>query len=816
MHCSPKHDVPPDGPRRILDNLPDATVLIDAAGEVRWINPAAERRMGAPASEVVGSSCLALVHPEDLAHAALALESVQAKTVGTPIEVRIRTREGWRLAEVLGAPIDGGEGGIVLTLRDLTERRRWELAGDETAKLRTLVHHAPTLLLLVDGEGTVLATSGAVTRALGYDQAVVEQCPLTDLVAPGERDRLRAAIERARGAPLSRLAPERVEVQLRHARDGRSLPYELSIVNLMEDPTVRGMVVTGHDVGERTATEEDLRDMLSLLHATLDSTADGILVVDLDGHITSYNSRFVEMWRLPPELVAAGDDVAAIRHVKEQLVDPDDFEARTVARYADAEADSFDLLTFADGRVFERYSTPQRVGGEVVGRVWSFHDITRQKQLEEELEHQAFHDSLTGLANQALFRDRVAHALARGLRDQTDVAVLYFDIDDFKRVNDSLGHPAGDRLLRTVTQRLCACVRDADTTARLGGDEFAVLIEGTDGGFHATAVAERIIGQFREPVSIGRRELLTSVSIGIAFAERGMSADQLLRNADLAMYAAKRSGKGGYELFASGMHAEAVARLEMEADLRAADVGSEFDVVYQPIVELATGRIAGTEALVRWKHPSRGLLEPDTFIRAAEDSGAIEDIGNVVLDRALAQSTRWRRQRGTSLTVSVNVSARQLTSGRIVDEVRRGLASHDVDPRSLVLELTETAMMQDIQASVETLHELKALGVRLALDDFGTGFSSLTHLQRFPIDIIKVDRSFMHTSGDDAALVKAVIRMSQELGLVAIAEGVETAEQVAFLQDAGCALAQGYFWSRPGPPGVIDRLLRRSEAPSQL
>ncbi len=810
-------DVTQSSGARILANLPDATVLVDRAGDIVWVSPSGVRQMGVPIEEMVGTSCLDLIHPDDLPAALLALQSVQAKTVGTLIEVRIRTSDGWRLAEVLGSPIDGGDGGVVLTLRDLTERRRWEVAGDETAKLRTLVHHAPTLLVLVDAEGRIMASSGAITRALGYDQGQIERRPFEDLVTCDERPRLRAALDRARRAPQSRPGADRVEVSLRDARTDSHVPYELSIVNLLDDPTVRGLVVTGHDVSERTATEEDLRDMLSLLNATLDSTADGILVVDLQGRITSYNRRFVEMWQLPPEVMAGGDDDAAIRHVRDQLVDPDDFESRTQARYADAESGSFDVLTFRDGRVFERYSTPQRVGGQVVGRVWSFHDVTRQKQLEEELEHQAFHDSLTGLANQALFRDRVAHALDRASRDGTDLAVLYFDIDDFKRVNDSLGHRAGDDLLLAVAERLSSCVRAADTAARLGGDEFAVLLEAGDGRRQATHVAERLISRFREPVRIENRALIASVSIGIACAEPGMSSEQLLRNADLAMYAAKRQGKGGYELFAAGMHTEAVARLEMEGDLRAADVEREFWVAYQPVVELASGRIAGLEALVRWRHPVRGELEPEGFIGAAEDTGVIEGIGRFVFDRALGQARRWsERCRSDDFTVSVNVSPRQLRSGAVVAQVDAALRRHGVEPRHIVLELTETAMLQDTHASAQTLAELKALGVRLALDDFGTGFSSLTHLQRFPIDIIKIDRSFLSTTGADAALVRAVIRLSQELGLTAVAEGVETAEQVAFLQDAGCTFGQGYFYARPEPPDVIDGLLTRGPEPRSV
>ena len=804
--------VPGDGRRPVpfqslLESLPDATLLVDADGTIRWLNRVARQHLGAPADEWVGRSTLELVHPADLDRATLSLDSVRFKDVGTPVEVRVRTAKDWRLTEIIGAPVPGDDGYVLLTVRDLTERRRWEVAREEIGKLRSLLHHAPTLFILLDVHGRIEASSGAITRALGHGQEEVEGRLIYDIVLPAEHQRLRSAIERARRAG-PRTADERVEVQVRDARWDCFVPYELSIVDLIDDPTVGGLVVTGHDVSERSAAEEDLRDMLSLLHATLDATADGILVVDRSGHIASYNARFLEMWQLPPDLISTGVDQRLLSHVSSQLRDPEQFLAVVEARYADPESESLDVLTFDDGRVFERYSRPQRVGGVVVGRVWGFHDITRQKQLEAELEHQAFHDRLTGLANQALFRDRVDHAIARANRDGSVLGVLYLDIDNFKRVNDSLGHPAGDELIAIVAERLRGCIRESDTAARLGGDEFAVLIEDLDSSADsAEEVAGRIVAAFGRPVCIGSRQLPASVSIGLAFNERGIGTDQLLRNADLAMYAAKRQGKGTYERYASGMHSEAIARLEIEADLHLAQARGELWVAYQPIVELATGRITGTEALLRWQHPTRGTVGPDEFIAAAEDIGLIGDIGAFVLHEACAQAQSWTVAGGEELSVSVNVSTRQLANGTVVGQVEDALLATGLDPRRLVLELTETAMLHDTRTAKRTLDGLKALGVRIALDDFGTGFSSLTHLQQFPIDILKIDRSFMTTEGHDAALVKALVRMSQELGLTAVAEGVETALQAAFLRDAGCRYGQGYHFARPAHPATIERLL---------
>ncbi|MDZ7674798.1 MAG: EAL domain-containing protein [Acidimicrobiales bacterium] len=793
--------------RALFDGLPDASVLIDAAGVIRWGNAAAARRLGRPMAEWLGRSGLELIHPDDLQLALNSLSTAPDKEAGTTIEVRVRTADGWRLAEVLGASVAETAGMIMLTFRDVTERRQWEVASDDTARLRALVHHAPSLMALLGPDGTVRASSGAITRLLGHDQEQLAGRSLADLVMASDRHALAGAIHRAGDASVS-AEPVRVEVHMRDERHQRHVLYELSILGLLDDPTIRGFIVTGHDVSDRRAAEEDLRDTLSLLNATLDSTADGILVVDLDGRVTGFNARFIDMWQVPSHVLAPGDDDLLLAFVKRQLRDPEEFVATVHQRYADRESDGYDLLAFADGRVYERYSTPQRVGGEVVGRVWSFHDITRQKQLEAELEHQAFHDSLTGLANQALFRERLAETVARAGRDGTGLALLYFDLDDFKRVNDSLGHTAGDHLLVAVSDRLRTCVRACDTAARLGGDEFAVLVESCPTQDTATDIASRIIDAFRHPFHVDGRELVASVSLGIAFGNPRISAEQLLTNADLAMYTAKGRGRNRFELFASGMHSEAVARLETEAELRGALDRGEFELAYQPIVETSTGRVAGLEALVRWAHPDRGMIGPEQFIVAAEDIGVINQLGQLVLDRACLQFSDWLAAGADpELTIAVNVSPRQLVNNEIIDQVQRALELSGLDPRHLVLEITESAMLHDTRTATHTLGELRDIGVTLALDDFGTGFSSLTHLQQFPIDVIKIDRSFTGTAAATRRLLLAIVRLSQELGMVAVAEGVESAEQVEVLVQAGCERAQGYYFALPTAADDLDATL---------
>ncbi|MEY2457150.1 MAG: hypothetical protein QOK06_2244, partial [Acidimicrobiaceae bacterium] len=576
---------------------------------------------------------------------------------------------------------------------------------------------------------------------------------------------------------------------------------------------------TAQDVTSRKRVDSELREALSLLNATLDATADGILVVDLEGHITSFNRRFSEMWGIPDAVLESRDDAEALAFVLGNVVDPDSFVAKVAELYSQPDAESYDTIEFKDGRFVDRFSKPQRVGGEIVGRVWSFRDISEHKRLESELAHQAFHDSLTSLPNQALFRDRLDHALARAERVRSNLAVLFIDLDNFKTVNDSLGHTVGDQLLVAVTERLQGCLRQADTAARLGGDEFVVLLEDIDGNASASEVADRIIGSLARPFVIAGKEVFIGASIGVSFGAPGAGSDQLLRNADLAMYTAKVRGRGRSEVFEPKMHHAAVERLEVEADLRRACERNEFVVHYQPIVAIGTGALCGVEALVRWQHPTRGLLSPATFISLAEETGMIVEIGRYVLFTACEQVRRWQLELdwGSSLFVSVNLAPRQLVDPALVNDAALAIGSSGIAPDDLILEITESSMMHDPDTTVGRLTELKALGVRLAVDDFGTGYSSLSYLQRFPIDILKIDQSFVagiDGDAEDSALARAIVRLAQTLQLTAIAEGVETQPQLDRLRDLGCEYAQGYHLCRPQDAESIGAVLRGSNAPT--
>ena len=464
-------------------------------------------------------------------------------------------------------------------------------------------------------------------------------------------------------------------------------------------------------------------------------------------------------------------------------------------------------------RLIEVLGTNLLHDANVGGLVLNGRDITERNALEAQLAHQAFHDSLTGLANRALFRDRLGHALERARRTRQPVGVMFLDLDDFKAVNDSLGHEAGDTLLVGVAERLSECVRSSDTVARLGGDEFAILLE-EGSSDEVDSVAERVLDVLRAPLAVQDHEVFVRGSVGVATAEPGAaSAEDLLRDADAAMYHAKRAGGARAEWFQPGMHAAALERLALATDLRRAIERDEFEVHYQPIVDLRSETIKGVEALVRWQHPERGMLSPGSFISLAEETGLIGALGMWVLRAACRQVRYWQQLQPhgeAPLGVSVNLSAWQFHDADLVAQIAEIIDEVGLDPSSLTLEITEGLLLQDGQGVMERLNALKTLGVNLALDDFGTGYSSLSYLQRFPIDVLKIDKSFVDRiseGAEPAAVVRTIVALSESLQLRTVAEGIEEPEQVAHLRSLGCERGQGYFWAKPLPADSLGQLL---------
>jgi diguanylate cyclase (GGDEF)-like protein/PAS domain S-box-containing protein len=467
-------------------------------------------------------------------------------------------------------------------------------------------------------------------------------------------------------------------------------------------------------------------------------------------------------------------------------------------------------------RHLEFTGTDQRSNRAINGLVLNVRDVTERKLLEEQLRHQALHDPLTKLANRTRFTDRLEHELLRSTRHGTQVEVLFMDLDNFKGVNDSLGHSAGDRLLTQVAERVQECLRPADTVARLGGDEFALLLEDIRDQAEATTVTERIFAALHPPFLIEGKELRMGASIGIVLSgpDRAGSAEALLRDADTAMYVAKAHGKGRFEVFEETMQTAMLERLELLADLQRAVDQREFVLHYQPVMSLGDGQLYGVEALVRWQHPTRGLIQPGDFIPLAEESGTIVALGGWILNAACEEAAEWQRTYPdvAQWTLSINVSAKQLQHPGFVGDVHAALERTGLEPHRLILEITESVMMQDVSLMMSRLHELKELGIRLAIDDFGTGYSSLSYLRQFPFDLLKIDKSFIDDVGDtgrDKELTRAIIELGKTLDLELVAEGIERNDQLARLKILECELGQGFYFAAPLEHQAVDDLLAR-------
>jgi diguanylate cyclase (GGDEF)-like protein/PAS domain S-box-containing protein len=542
------------------------------------------------------------------------------------------------------------------------------------------------------------------------------------------------------------------------------------------------------------------------------NSADGIMLTDAGGFIVYASAATERLLGHPPSAVVGTRAL--------DLVHPEDrgriVEAGAEFQLNPGSHQKYEVRALhADGslRWVEFEATNLLHDPNVAGIVTNFRDISARKNLEDDLRHRAFHDPLTGLANRTLFADRVKLAEARADRKGGRYAVFILDVDDFKNVNDTLGHDVGDQLLAALAERLSGQLRAPDTLARLGGDEFAILIEDVENEAALSLVTNRLMSVFSLPFQLSCGEVVVGGSLGTAASSPlEHRSKELLRNADVAMYMAKAGGKGSSEIFEAGMHAPMVERLQLRADLQTAVTEGQLRLDYQPIVDLEEGTILALEALVRWEHPRRGLLSPDEFIPLAEETGDIVPVGNWVLDEACRQGRAWQLRHTThsSVGISVNLSPRQLRDPGFSDRVAHALTQSGLAPATLILEITESTLMTDTGSAVQRLEELKELGVRLAIDDFGTGYSSLSYLRRFPIDILKMDKTFIEgvvAGAEDAAIAHALVALGDTLQLETLAEGIENAEQLAAVRRAGYSLGQGYFLARPLEATSIDDLL---------
>jgi diguanylate cyclase (GGDEF)-like protein/PAS domain S-box-containing protein len=670
----------------------------------------------------------------------------------------------------------------------------------------------PVRLVIVNGDEAVVAASS--DGATGGH------------VSNATRDWLRDACE-SRRMVHPHLPP--------HVRGDLRLPEEQSTV--VTPLTVRGDVRGALVMASADSVGADLMDAFGALGTQVSLAVEGAsLAADL--HRRESEARFRSLVAHSSDLItvldAGGvvtyqspsiervlgyrvDEVEAARFDR-LLVDGDRplLEQLLAVEGGSAESEAHTIecsLRHRDGTelLFEVQHTDLLQDEHVRGIVLNSRDISERKAFEEQLAHQAFHDPVTKLANRALFSDRVEHALMRAQRGLPEIAVMFIDLDDFKTVNDSLGHAAGDEVLQEVGRRLRIAVRPTDTVARFGGDEFAVLLDGVTGSEEAADAAARILRALDTPVEIDGKRVFPRASVGICLVGEDVEtpeAADLLRNADVAMYMAKRDSKGSYRVFEPTMHERVVERLELRSDLQHALALEQLELHYQPVVRLAGRKILGVEALVRWNHPARGVIPPIQFIPVAEETGLIVPMGRWILETACREAVRLHEQfpRDEPLTMSVNLSVRQLQSETLVGDVRNALAITGLPASALVLEITESLMLTDTDYALQQLHDLKALGIRLAMDDFGTGYSSLSYLSRFPVDILKMDRSFVG-SKDNEALTSAIIALGTSLSLDVVAEGIELPEQASALEVLGCELGQGYLFAKPMESKQLDEFL---------
>jgi diguanylate cyclase (GGDEF)-like protein/PAS domain S-box-containing protein len=604
-----------------------------------------------------------------------------------------------------------------------------------------------------------------------------------------------AALAVVGGAVSARTVRRRVVIPLRHLEEAAS--------TLAATPVGwPGGIPDGGDLGALVQTIGALSveiERSRAIEAVLERSADLTVEVDARGLIRRASSSAATMLGRPAAWTT-GKHLAALVH-------PDDRTAleELLARPVGSTGRTYDeiRLSHLHGHWVTTEVTAMEGGGPgTPGRVLNVRDVSERKAHEEELLRRALYDPLTGLANRALFREHVDKALARLRRTPARPhAVLFVDLDDFKTINDSLGHAAGDQVLIEVGHRLLRWMRPGDTAARLGGDEFSVLLENTS-QLDTALLAKRILSVLLAPIVVQGKEVVVTGSIGIALSEAGQDSDALLRNADAAMYTAKSAGKGQYRVFEPEMHHAAMRRLDLEADLRRAVTRDELFLAYQPIVDLATQRVTGTEVLVRWQHPDRGVIMPADFITVAEDSGFIREMGRHILDEACRQVATWHRRYPSAdpVRLCVNTSVRQIEDEDFFGEVAAALAVSGLNGRYLTLEITENLFMHDFAATVAKLRRLKELGLTLAVDDFGTGYSSLSYLRSLPIDILKIDKSFVVgvTSGpEQSAVARAVVRLARTFNLQTVAEGIERREQAAELLAIGADMGQGYLFARP-------------------
>lgn len=811
----------------LMRHAHDLVFELDGQGCYRYVSPSHQNWLGWAPSQLLGRAVREVAHPDD---------APQLQKPAESLALRLRRSDGtWRRFEGASCAL---EGGWFIVCHDVSCRDQLEaelgalVAVARCASTRSdlndlLAAIAPHLQPFLPSTRLLLTLLNE-TGALALEASHPPGLALAPLSRPAQSEtgtgtgtqpttdgRWRALDS---GAPDA--TPHRLAVPL--LTEGRAvglLHFETDDARQWSENQVRLARLVGEQCAaavqsaqaarQRSQHEAELAQSNALLHATQEASAEGICLVSDAGEVVSYNRRFAGLWGLGDEEAELRREGRIMAHVLEQVGDADEFIAKVAELFDASGASACDEIPLLDGRVFERFCAPVRADdGRSFGRVWAFSDITQRKEFENRLAHQAYHDAVTGLPNRVLLTDHLERALAKIERTRRMIAVLFLDLDRFKIVNDSLGHEKGDQLLVQVAHRLRQSLRPSDIAARFGGDEFVVLLEEVVASEDATRVADRIADQLRAPFCLDGHEVAVTASIGIVLSASSQDgADDLLRKADVAMYRAKDNGKAQYELFSEQLSGEALERLQLELDLAGALKRGEMRVHYQPLADLRSGRVRAFEALARWQHPRRGAISPAQFIPVAEETGHIVALGAHVLRVACEQAKNWSDALDEPVLMHVNLSVRQFEQPNLPVEIARVLRETGLPPAQLMLEITESAVMTDARGAVAQLEAIKKLGVRVSIDDFGTGYSSLAYLELFPIDLLKIDRTFVARLESGSALVSAIASLGQALGIEVAAEGIETAGQLARLREMGVRWGQGFLISRPVPAADAEVLL---------
>jgi diguanylate cyclase (GGDEF)-like protein/PAS domain S-box-containing protein len=795
---------------RVFHSSPDAILIVrNRDAVIIDLNQGFTRLLGYTREHAIGRTEIDLnLWVEPTARADL-LRLLATQRSATDVEAWLRTASGDALAvEVSLRYIElDGELCVLCIGRDITKRLQAESAARSSEeKFSRVFSQSPDGIVILRASDLIIRDANrAFLRGSGYSAEELIGQPI-HIFKPVLSDRhLEDTISLlSREGHISNR-----EMQFR-AKDGRELTALISatVTEFDDEPSLLCII---KDVSELRHAQEQLQRSEERFRGAFENAPIGILLLDTQGHIFQANRFATELLHYREQALSSthisrlvpADERADLKEQLERLMRGTETTLRNERRMLCA--DGLEIWTNC------HIVLQQAPDGDPLYCIMQIADITEMKTSQRKMERLAFYDTLTELANRRLFNDRLQQAVEHCRRHKQRAALLYLDLDQFKRVNDTLGHEAGDALLREVADRLLNCVRKEDTVGRPGGDEFTILLYDVDEPGHAGQVAEKILRALQQTISLSGHQLVVTTSIGITvIPDDGMDPAALLKNADLAMYRAKEKGRNNYQFYSEELNTNAVRRLRIEYELRRALERSEFELHFQPVVRLTDQSIVGVECLLRWNHPERGPVPPDDFISIAEDTGAIVEIGNWVIEEACAAGRLMTEQRGAPVSIAVNISPRQFRDPNLVETIRRSLRRARLDPACLELEITETMLMQDVEAASEIVRRLHKLGIRLAIDDFGTGYSSLNYLKKFPISTVKVDRTFVTDipeSSDDMEITAAVIAMAHRLRMQVVAEGVETQAQLDFLAEQDCDFAQGYLFSRALPLQEIRPML---------